>query len=119
MVSAKAFRIMALSFPEATEAPHFEKAAFKVKKIFATLDEKAGVACLLLSPADQSAFCSLDKDVIYPVPNKWGLQGATYVVLSKVKKELLLEALTCAYISKAPKNLAATFIEARERLGGF
>ena len=118
MVSVSTFRALALSFPEATEAPHFEKTAFKVKKIFATLDEKAGLACLLLSPADQSAFCTFDTSIIYPVPNKWGLGGATYVLLSKVKKDILLDALTCAYIDKAPKALAAPFIEARERLGG-
>jgi len=31
---------------------------------------------------------------------------------------MLLDALTCAYIAKAPKALAAPFIEARERMGG-
>jgi hypothetical protein len=118
MVSAKGFRELAMSFPEVTAAPHFERTAFKVKKIFASLDEKAGLACLMLAPVDQSAFCAIDSSIIYPVPNKWGLQGATYVVLSKVQKSLLLDALTCAYIAKAPKALAAPFIEARERMAG-
>ena len=118
MVSVKTFRELALSLPEATEAPHFDRAAFKVKKIFATLDEKAKIACVMLSPVDQSPFCTFDKNIIYPVPNKWGLQGATYIELSKVKKEMLLDALTSAYIYKAPKALAAAMIADRERKYG-
>lgn len=39
MVSIEAFRKLALSFPEVTEEPHFEKTSFRVKgKIFATYD---------------------------------------------------------------------------------
>jgi len=79
MVTVKSFRELAMSFPEVTEAPHFERTAFKVKKIFATLDEKAGLACLMLSPVDQSSFSTIDINIIYPAPNKRGLQGATYV----------------------------------------
>ena len=116
MVSVKSFRELALSFPEVTEGPHFDKAAFKVKKIFATLDEKSRRACLMLTPIDQSSFSTFDSSIIYPVPNKWGLQGATYIELSKIKKSMLLDALTSAYIAKAPKALAAPFIAARERL---
>jgi hypothetical protein len=41
MITESFFRELALSFPEATEAPHFEKTSFRVKnKIFATLDLK-------------------------------------------------------------------------------
>lgn len=40
MVTIDSFRKLALSFPEATEEPHFEKTSFRVKKkIFATFDE--------------------------------------------------------------------------------
>ncbi len=78
MISIETFRKLALCYPEATEQPHFEKTSFRVnKKIFATLDIKNMRACLLLSPIDQSVFSTFDKSVIYPVPNKWGLKGAT------------------------------------------
>jgi hypothetical protein len=115
MVSVKTFRELALSFPGTTEAPHYDRAAFKVKKIFATLDEKARLACLMLSPVDQSAFCTFDSSIVYPAPNKWGIYGATYVELSRIRKSMLLDALTSAYIDKAPKTLAAPFIKAREQ----
>jgi len=40
MVTIDSFRKLDLSFPEATEEPHFEKTSFRVKKkIFATFDE--------------------------------------------------------------------------------
>jgi hypothetical protein len=83
MVDIETFRELALSFSETTEQPHFEKTSFRTKKIFATLDVKNNRACLLLSEMDQSVFCSFDKSIIYPVPNKWGKQGATFVELKK------------------------------------
>ena len=97
MVSIETFRQLALSFPDAEELPHFEKASFRIrKKIFATLDVKNNRACLMLSPVDQSVFCAFDPSVIYPVPNKWGKHGATFVELKKVRKDMLKDALTQA-----------------------
>lgn len=107
MISSKHFRELALSFAEAVELPHFENTSFRVnKKIFASLSEKDKRACLKLSLVDQSAFTTFDKKAIYPVPNKWGKQGWTFVELSKVKKEMIVDALTTAYCSVAPKRLA-------------
>jgi len=97
LVSPKTFKELALSFPGASAQPHFERTAFKVKKIFATLDEKIGLACILLSDIDQSVFCAFDNSIIYPVPNKWGKQGATYVELKKVRKGMLKDMLNQAY----------------------
>jgi predicted DNA-binding protein (MmcQ/YjbR family) len=75
MITVTEFRKLALSFPEASEQPHFERASFRVaKKIFATLDEKSKLACMKLSEADQDVFSSYDNAAIYPVPNKWGKQ---------------------------------------------
>ena len=105
MVSIADFRAMALGFPEAVEAPHFERTSFRFrKKIFATLSVKDKIACLMLSPLDQSVFCAFDREIMYPVPNKWGLQGATFVDLSLVKKAMLKDALTMAYSKLAAKN---------------
>jgi hypothetical protein len=107
MVSIKTFKIAALSFPETEEVPHFENTSFRVKKkIFASLAEKEKRACLKFSEIDQSAFCSFDKTVIYPVPNKWGKQGWTYIDLTKIKKETLMDALTTAFCTVAPKKIS-------------
>ena len=68
-------------------AVHFEKISFRVKKkIFATLSAQLSIACVKLSLVDQSVFCSIDQSIIYPVPNKWGLQGWTNINLAKIKK---------------------------------
>jgi predicted DNA-binding protein (MmcQ/YjbR family) len=98
MISIQAFRELALSFSGTEESPHFEKTSFRVKKkIFATLDEVKGIATLKFSEIDQSVFCSYDKAIIYPVPNKWGKQGWTHVVLKKIPKEMIVDALNTAY----------------------
>jgi hypothetical protein len=34
---------------------------------------------------------------IFPIPNKWGEKGMTTFVLSKVPKEIVMEALLSAY----------------------
>ncbi len=58
---------------------------------------------------EQAVFCLYDKTVIYPVPGKWGLQGWTKIELKKVKKEMLLDALTVSYCNTAPKKLAEKY----------
>ena len=100
-------RKLALSLPETTEEPHFEKTSFRVKKkIFATYDEKENKACLKLSEMDQDIFSISDSEAIYAVPNKWGKQGWTIIEVDKVKIELLEAALITAYREVAPKKLA-------------
>ena len=98
-MSPTAFRKMALSFPDTEENPHFDRAAFKVagKRIFATMHEKSKTANLKLSPTDQSVFCTFGKKAVYPVPNKWGLQGWTTFELKDTPAELMLDALDTAY----------------------
>ena len=108
MVDIASFKSMALSFPETVELPHFEKASFRVKnKIFATLDIANQKACLKFSEIDQSVFCCIDTAIIYPVANKWGKQGWTLVELKKVKKPLLKNALSKAYVEVASTKTKA------------
>ncbi|PQJ10259.1 hypothetical protein CJD36_016370 [Flavipsychrobacter stenotrophus] len=115
MTSIHTFRNIALSLPEAEEQPHFEQTSFRVKKkIFATLNMVENRACLKFSELDQSAFCSFDRDVIYPVPNKWGKQGWTLINLALIKKEMLQDALETAYCTVAPKKLAQPILARKE-----
>jgi len=98
-MTTEAFKTLARSLPATEENPHFDRSAFKIagKRIFATLHEESGTANLKLSPTDQSAFCTFGKKAIYPVPNKWGLQGWTTFELKKIPKDLMLDALNTAY----------------------
>jgi hypothetical protein len=100
MVSEKTFHQIALSFDNVTEEPHFEKTSFRIKKkIFATYDSKTKLVCVKLNAIDQASFCSFDKQIIYPVPNKWGQQGWTLINLEKVLEETLCDALETAYLT--------------------
>lgn len=93
------FSELALSFPNTAAAPHFERTAFKVinKNIFATLHADGTTANLKLSPADQSVYCLVNKGLIYPVNNKWGLHGWTTFEIISIEKELMYDALLTAY----------------------
>jgi predicted DNA-binding protein (MmcQ/YjbR family) len=105
MVSIDTFRKLALSFPETTEEPHFEKTSFRVKnKIFATYDGKNKRVCIKLSEIDQDVFSLADSTIIYPVDNKWGKQGWTLIELEKVHEDLFTDALTTAYCEVASKK---------------
>jgi hypothetical protein len=99
MVGTALFKKIALSFQGAIEQPHFDRTAFKVvnKRIFATLHEKTKTVNIKFTPHDQSVFCKFDPQAVYPVPNKFGLQGWTTFDLMHVPEELIAEALRTAY----------------------
>lgn len=110
MPTPQQFKELALSMPEAIEQPPFENISFIVnKKIFATLNEKENRACLKLSIIDQDVFSTIQKSIIFPVPNKWGKQGCTLAGLANVDPKFLEDALVTAYCTVAPKKLAHKF----------
>lgn len=112
MVTVATARQLALSLPETEEKSHFETPDFRVKnKIFATIKADKQLMMVKLSAVDQSVFCSFDTAVIYPVPGGWGRQGATYIELKKVKKAMLLDALTMAWKQVAPKKMVAKYFD--------
>lgn len=107
MVPFEILQQIALSFPETTEEPHFEKTSFRIKKkIFATYDAVNQRACIKLSEIDQHAFAAADTTIIYPVANAWGKQGWTLIEMTKVHPDLFIDAVTTAYCEVAPQKLA-------------
>lgn len=101
-------RKVALSLPESTEEPHFEKTSFRVKKkIFVSYSPADNRACFKLSEIDQNVFATIDVKLIYPVPNKWGKQGWTFFQLDSLADDILIDALKRAYRAVAPSNLAS------------
>lgn len=90
--------------------PHFEKTSFRVKnRIFLTLDKEGKLACVKLSLKDQDLFSSFDKGVVYPVPNKWALQGYTFINLEKIDKETFEDLVLSSYCEVAPGKLSAPY----------
>jgi hypothetical protein len=98
MISFKEYQKLALALPDVTEQPHFDNPSFRAKnKIFGTYWTKENKAMLRLSLEDQSVFCAYDKTIFYPVTGTWEKNGATFVNLNKVRKDMFKDALECAY----------------------
>ncbi len=101
MSTAAAFRRIALSLPGTTEAPHFKRQAFRVARIYATLDERC--AYMMFTPDEQEFKVMLAPDAFAPLPNAWGRKGWTEVVLAKLSMEELEVALRMAYAHAQPR----------------
>lgn len=98
MVSLESCKSIALSFPETVEQPHFEKISVRInKKIFITLDAKKQIATVKLTAKSQDLFSLFDSKIVYPVPNKWGLQGWTIVELNLIDLDFLKEIIEEAF----------------------
>jgi hypothetical protein len=99
MISGDIFLEMALSFPETEAKPHFERTGIKVtgRRMFTTYLAENNTANIFLTPEDQYLFCKINAQYIYPVPNKWGLKGATTFELNHLPKKIVKEALSAAY----------------------
>jgi hypothetical protein len=105
MVDIETARQIAMALPGTVEMDHFGMPSFRVNnKIFSTLWVKDNRVMVKLSPIDQSVFNSFDPTVFYPVPNKWGLKGATFVELAKVRRDMLEDALNLAWQGLLQKN---------------
>jgi hypothetical protein len=101
------FRALALAFPEAVEASHFDTADFRVRgKIFATLRQADGRAVLKLSPDEQQLVMATSPGLFEPIKGAWGLKGWTRVALDRADAETVRHAMGMAWRSVAPKRLA-------------
>ena len=104
MATGRDLRRIALSLEGTTEAPHFDRAAFKVARIYATLaaDEKS--VNLMLTPDEQEFKCLTAPDAFAPIPNAWGRKGWTTLTLAEVSAEELAAALRAAWAHALPKG---------------
>ncbi len=104
MATGKDLRSIALSLEGTTEAPHFDRAAFKVKRIYATLAADGRTANLKLTPDEQEFKCILAPEAFAPIPNAWGKQGWTTATLSKLGVAELKNALEMAHAHGVPRK---------------
>jgi len=103
MASAAEFRRIALSLDGTTQAPHFDRTAFKVVRIYATLAADGRTAHLKFTPDEQDLKCLVAPGAFAPVPNAWGRQGWTTATLAKLSKPELKTALETAWRHACPK----------------
>jgi hypothetical protein len=97
MAKAAEVRKLALALEGTTEHAHFDRAAFKVVRIYATLANDGSGLNLKLTPEEQEFKAMLAPEVFAPLPNKWGLAGWTSVDLKAVGKVELKAALEMAW----------------------
>ncbi|MFT3728417.1 MAG: MmcQ/YjbR family DNA-binding protein [Terricaulis sp.] len=95
-VTAAKARKLALSLEGVSEAPHFDRAAFRTKRIFATLANSGSDINFMFDPPLQEFYCA-QSAAMSPVPGGWGKQGATRCDLKKVDEATFLSALKAAH----------------------
>ena len=108
MVTYAAARRLALSFPEATEEPHFDLGSFRVRgKIFVTVPDRQHFR-VFVDEHESRAAAAEDPDAFERL--WWGkkLSGLS-VTLAAVERDRLAELLDDAWRRKAPKRLAAGY----------
>jgi hypothetical protein len=106
MATARDLRRLALALDGTSEAPHFDRSAFRVKRIYATLTADGLTANLKFTPDEQALKCLVMPDAFAPVPNAWGQQGSTTVTLAKVTVAELKAALEMAWRHALPTKPA-------------
>jgi hypothetical protein len=104
MANAKDLRRIALSLEGTTEAPHFDRAAFKVSRIYVTLAADGRTANFKFTPDEQELKCLLAPEAFAPLPNAWGQQGWTTAKLSALSTADLEAALETAWRHAVPKK---------------
>lgn len=97
-------RRIALSLPGSTEAPHFDRTAFRAARIYVTLAADGLMANFMFTPDEQEFKCMLAPEAFSPVPNAWGRKGATTADLSMLSEPELRNALEIAWAHAVAKK---------------
>ncbi len=103
MATGDELRRLALSLGGVVEAPHFDRAAFKVARTFVTLAADGLTANIGFSPDEQEFNCLLAPEAFRKLPNAWGDRGWTVALLSGLGTDELAKALETAWLHALPK----------------
>src|SRR5262245_15737985 len=106
MATDNDLRRTALALAGTTEAPHFDRAAFKVARIYVTLAPDGRTANFKFTPDEQEFKCMMAPEAFAPIQNAWGRQGWTTGNLSELNAAELKSALETAWAHavKKPKR---------------
>jgi hypothetical protein len=104
MATAKDLRRLALALDGTSEAPHFDRAAFKVARIFVTLAADGKSANFKFTPDEQELKCMVASDAFAAIPNAWGRQGWTTATLANLSAAELEAALRMAWAHALAKK---------------
>jgi hypothetical protein len=104
MAEASDLRRMALALEGTTEAPHVDRAAFKVARIYVTLAADGKTANFKFTPDEQELKCLTAPEAFAPVPNAWGKQGWSTARLAALSGIELAHALETVWRHAQPKG---------------
>ena len=104
MATGKDLGRIALSLAGTTEAPHFDRAAFRVARIYVTLGADGRTANFKFSPDEQEFKCMMAPEAFAPVLGGCGRQGWTTATLAALSTAELRAALEMAWLHAAPKH---------------
>jgi hypothetical protein len=97
LTTARARKLL-LRFDNVSEAPHFDRVAFRTpRRIFATLAGDGRDVNFMFDPLEQETFCEMAPAALTPVHGGWGRMGATRCDLKKVDEPLFLAASEAAH----------------------
>lgn len=97
MTDAATLRHLGLALEGTVAAPHMERTAFRVHRIFATLAADGLSANLKFTANEQVFYCGLYPEALSPVPGGWGRMGYTTAVLDKLSEDELQALLAAAW----------------------
>ena len=97
MATGADLRRMALALAGTTEAPHVDRAAFRVKRIYVTLAADGHTANLKFTPDEQEFKTMMAPEVFQAIDNGFGRQGWTTITLAAATEDELQAALEMAY----------------------
>lgn len=111
------FRRFALELGQTEQRQHMNHPDFRVAgKIFATLgypNKQHGM--VKFTPTQQQEFVASHPGAFAPVTGGWGRKGATSVLLAKVSKRALKDAILTAWRNHAPADLALSSLQRKSR----
>ena len=104
-------RQYALSLPEATEEPHFDLTSFRVRgKIFATSPPGDAYLHVFVEEEQRAPLIAMYPDTYERL--EWGSKVVgVRVTLSRAEAKTVSGLLLASWTRKAPKRLAAAFLE--------
>jgi hypothetical protein len=97
MADAADVRRLAMNLEGVEERQHFDRRAFRVKRIFATLAPDERSLNVMLTPDEQQMKTMMLPNAYSALPNKWGENGATMLRLSEVDVNELEAILNTAW----------------------
>jgi hypothetical protein len=106
MATGEDLRRIALSLPGVSEAPHFDRLAFRAARIFTTLAADRKSANIRFAPDEQEFKCLMAPEAFTPLNGGWGAAGWTRAELASLSEEELRAAVDMAWKHAQPKEKA-------------